>query len=96
MKCRKRGCSIALGLLAGLACAQPALAQGDSGSATLSVGITIVAPGAPAAEGGSGELEQGRIAVDPAYALDPADPLREARVERVALADGATLQVVSY
>lgn len=94
MKCRKRGCSIALGLLAGLACAQPALAQG--GSASLSVGIMIVAPEAPATERGSAEPELPRIAVDPAYALDPADPLRDARVERVALADGATLQVVSY
>lgn len=85
---------LAAGLLAGVAC-MPAMAQG-TGKATLSVGITIVAAAPAGARNGSPEPAGPRIPVDPAHAVDPVDPLRDARVERVALADGSALQVVSY
>lgn len=86
--------SLLAGLLAGAAC-MPVMAQG-TGRATMSVGITIVAS-APAAQRDRAPEPTGRrIPVDPAHAVDPADPLRHARVERVALGDGNALQVVSY
>lgn len=96
MKYSNRVCTIAFaGVLAGLAGWQPALAQGV-GNATMSVGITIVAPDLVAARDAADDTARTRIPVDPAYAVDPAEPLRGARVEQVALADGDTLQVVSY
>jgi hypothetical protein len=82
------------GLLAGLAC-MPAMAQG-TGKATLSVGITIVAATPAEQREQAPETSGPRIPVDPAHAIDPVDPLRGARVERLALADGSALQVVSY
>lgn len=77
-------------LLAALAGWQPALAQGAS-EATMTVGITIVGPTAADAE-----ITGPRIPVDPTYAVDSAEPLRQAQVEQVALVDGSILQVVSY
>lgn len=84
-------------LLLGLAAPVQLLHAQGTGKATMSVGITIVAPtadtGAPADPRQAGKP---RIPVDPAYAIRHDDPLRDARVERVATPDGRVLQVVSY
>lgn len=74
-----------------IAPAQTVFAKGK-GQSTLSVGITIVAADSATAT----VAEEKRIPVDPAYAIRPEAPLRDARVERVTDADGRQLQVVTY
>lgn len=82
-------------LLAGACWLPAAFAQGG-GKASISVGLTIVADDAKPARNDGQALAGPRIPVDPAHAIVGDDPLRDARVEEVALEGGQRLRVVSY
>lgn len=101
MQCPQYAGLVAAGLLVALP-SMPAWcterADTSTISSTMSVGITIVAAesGDKTAMPAARTHLRRRIPVDPAYAIGEGDPLRNAKVERISVADGKTIQVVTY